>query len=244
MYLSDFPTVIISSSTFPCIILFFIQAYPTEWLFTVFTIHMFTSLIVFYQCATMRTCSDSWSFDSNLFLLNFIIHFKWFVPRARLQILIRYIASFVSTNFVVWTDPFFTTNWTKITIIASWTSYSSSFKISLKKIFLTLWALNCELTNPIFTQSIFKLLNLLFREHSNFSAKTKIPFTFTMCPIRFIGRTCNFINVALNQTSYVLSHAVSANNMPTRHSGCFSLTTDLILFIWYNQSFDLIQLTF
>lgn len=227
MYLSDFPTVIISSSTFPCIILFFIQAYPTKWFFAAFTtIYVFASSFMMYQSATMRTCSDSWSFDSNRFLLNFIIQFKWFIPRNRFQILIRYIASFVSTNVVVWTDPFFTTNWTEITIIASWTSYSSSFKISLKKILFTFWTLDCKLTDPIFTQSIFKFLNLLFCEHTYFSAKSKIPFTLTMRSIRLIGRTYNFINIILYQTSNVLSHTISADNMTTWHSGRFSLTTN------------------
>ena len=245
MYLSDFSTVIISSSTFPCIILFFIQTYPTKWLFAVFAIHVFASFIIFYQNATIRTCSNSWSFNSNFSLLNFIIHFKWFIPRARFQILIlRDITPFVSTNIVVWADPFFTKKWTKITIIASWTSHSSSFKVSLKKIFLTFWALNCKLTDPVFTQTIFKLLNLLFCKHSNFSAKTKIPFALTMCSIGFIGRTYNFINITLHQTFNVLSHVISANNMTTWHSGRFSLTTNLILFIGYNQPFDLIQLTF
>ena len=109
---------------------------------------------------------------------------------------------------------------------------------------MTIRALSKLLLYVILTQSNLKLLHFFESKHPDFLAYRIFPLDLTFLWIRFTRRAKNFKLMSLYEASNKLSHAISANYMPTAHSYSFCLLAYGIWLISEYQSLNFTQACF
>ena len=185
-------------------------------------------------------------FGSHVGTLGFInvSKFKWFIPGALFQHFIKNVATFVSTNKIVRTNPNFATTNAEVSIFASGASNSIDLKVILVKVLFTSRTFDRIFHNPISAQACLKFYDLLLSENPYFPAQGIVPLTRTSLSIWFVRGTNNSVHVLLNQTANKLSHTVPSNNVAAWHSVGFILKSYLVLLIRDNQARNFIQVAF
>lgn len=87
----------------------------------------------------------------------FIFQVEFLGPWTFLQNFINNSTPLISTNTVIVSNPFFTTNDTKIPVVASGATDSISIQFSFVKVLFAIGAFDCVFENPIFAQTCLKL---------------------------------------------------------------------------------------